>query len=262
MSELWTPGNRHERRYWKSASGGGGAAALPSYHDQIISYGATLWWKLNELAGPTAVDSSGNGNNGAYAGSGVTYGIAGPIPGETAVTLDGTAGAVTSSYVQVSTVAVSLIVWWQNLPTIWAPFLAGTDWPYSSGDGISLVLGTLGGTGTLLQSITDYTALIAGGAYGATHGSLMPNDANWHMLAATAYENPHLTAEVVYLDGLPVGANNTRPGGTALVPSTNTFQVGKPYGAGSYYPGNVAEVALFDGVALTPAQVANLWAAA
>ncbi len=242
-----------------SGAGGGSSAPLP-YGPQLLSYNPSLWWKLDESSGTTAADSSGNGNDGTYSGTGITYGVSGPIAGETAVTLDGIAGAVTSAYVQTSTVAVTVITWFKTLPSSWVPSLVATDAPQSSGAGLAMWLGTLGGTGVLWQPYCDYSALIAGGQYQATYGVAPPNDTNWHMLAMTC-SSVALQGEVAYLDGLPVGGNNSRSP-VALTPSSNTLQVGKPYGVASYFAGSVAQVALWDGVALSATQIANLWAVA
>lgn len=260
--KLWYPGRREQRRGWKSASGGGGGSVtiLP-YNPLIMSYSPTLWWQLDEPSGLVAADSSGNGNVGVYSATGVTYGVPGPITGHTGVTLDGAAGAITSAYVQSSSDAMSIICWYNGLPASWAPILCGTDFPFSSGLGFCFAIGTLSAQ-QLFQGVCDYTSLVAGGTYSGTQGCYVSNDVNWHMVAMTASKN-YPQGEIAYLDGVPVGANNSRlSGGHILTPSTNTFQVGKPYGAGSYWPKSAAQAILWDGVCLTATQIDAIWAAA
>lgn len=47
-------------------------AATPSLNDAIMALSPIGYWKLNEPSGTTATDSSGNGRNGTYTGSGYT----------------------------------------------------------------------------------------------------------------------------------------------------------------------------------------------
>lgn len=68
------------------------------YPTAIMNDNPAGFWRLAESAGPTATDSAGV-NNGTYAGSGVTYAVAGtPGGGTTAVLLDGAAGCAVVPY--------------------------------------------------------------------------------------------------------------------------------------------------------------------
>ena len=93
-----------------------------SYAATVLANNPILYWRLGESAGPTAVDASPNGNNGTYSATGVTFGQAGPIVGDTntAVLLNpGGPGQVlgpnlTSFFGGVETVTLSI---WFNSPS-------------------------------------------------------------------------------------------------------------------------------------------------
>jgi hypothetical protein len=69
-----------------------------AYGTAVCADSPVRYYRLNESSGTTAADSSGNGVNGTYAGSGVTYSVAGP-PGitDTAVTFNGSTGKMTGA---------------------------------------------------------------------------------------------------------------------------------------------------------------------
>ena len=60
------------------------------YAAKVMASNPLAFWPLNEGKGLVAYDNS-SGNNGAYSGSGVTYGVAGPV-GANVVALDGVGG--------------------------------------------------------------------------------------------------------------------------------------------------------------------------
>jgi len=71
-------------------------AAPQSYRLQIMADAPFGYWRLGELTGTNAADSSGNGNNGRYSG-GFTLGQPGlppGVPGDTAVLFNGVNGRV------------------------------------------------------------------------------------------------------------------------------------------------------------------------
>jgi hypothetical protein len=72
------------------------SGSTPGYSAVVMADHPSAFWRLNEASGPSAADASGNGNTGAYAASGVTYGTTAAVPGDTAVTLDGNSGAITA----------------------------------------------------------------------------------------------------------------------------------------------------------------------
>ncbi len=68
---------------------------MTAFDAAILADAPALYLRCQDTTGPTALDSSGNGRNGTYTATGVTYGAAGVLAGEHAVTLDGAAGYIT-----------------------------------------------------------------------------------------------------------------------------------------------------------------------
>ena len=215
---------------------------LPSYDALMAAYPWSLWWKLNESGGGTAHDSSGNGRNGSY-GNGMTYGIAGPRSGDTAVSLPGNAG-ITSSWAPSSIAAFTAIVWYNGIPGYWAPALMATNDVYHNGTGMMLLLGLL----------TNLTLQTFGYNGNAKMSNVLSSDSSWHMLTLTAQAGGN---GIIYEDGVSINSAGA-PG--SLSPSGLWLQVGQPYGADSCYTGPVAQAAFGDGFALTAAQIAALFA--
>lgn len=70
-----------------------------SYDTVMAALAPDLYWILDD-AGPTMADSSGSGHPGTASGTGVTYGVAGPLAdGKTAVTLDGATSSISGGNV-------------------------------------------------------------------------------------------------------------------------------------------------------------------
>jgi hypothetical protein len=75
-----------------------GIVAPPGYYTgAVLQDNPTAYYRLDEPAGPTAEDFTGNGNAGTYADSGVTYQVHGALPSDPdpAAGFDGESGAVT-----------------------------------------------------------------------------------------------------------------------------------------------------------------------
>jgi hypothetical protein len=69
--------------------------ALSSFATEVLADGPVGYWRLGEAQGQaTATDSSGPGNNGAYATSGVRLGLRGFNDGDTAALFDGATGRI------------------------------------------------------------------------------------------------------------------------------------------------------------------------
>jgi hypothetical protein len=65
---------------------------MSAWSDAVAALSPYFWHRLGESSGTTMTDSSGNGRNGTYSGSGNTLGVTGLVPGG-----DGTALTVTTS---------------------------------------------------------------------------------------------------------------------------------------------------------------------
>jgi hypothetical protein len=223
-------------------------------YDYLMSkYPWTGWWKLNEANGTNgAYDSSGNNNTGIYGNSNIEYGIPGPITGDTAVALQNAPGGIATPVILHSEIGLTAIAWFQYLPTYWAPALITTGDVYHTSLGMNFLNGWLSG-GPLFQ------------AYGYEGASMLalfpPNDNSWYMLALAIGTNGIDFTAKAYINGA-VRGSASGPNGTPVTPSTNPFLIGEPYGADSWYIGNVAQVAVGDGLTLTDSDISNLWLAA
>jgi len=229
-----------------------------AYDTYIAGLGPAVWYKFNEASGPNVTDYSGNGHTGSYASSGVTYQVMpGPISGSSAAGFDGaTGGASASTYHQLTpTSAFTVVVWFQGVPSIWAPSLASTADVFNVHGGLNLLVGTLGGNATIAAGFGTLTGF----------GIIQPTftaDTNWHMIAFVGgYELPSgpyagdwtfLMLDGVVIDAYTGGPFTYEPGG-------NVFNFGIPYGADNYYQGNVAQFTYWDSTALTPAQIATAY---
>lgn len=86
---------------------------LADYRAEVLSDSPIAYWRLNELSGLTAADSSGNGHNATYL-NGITLGVPGLLAGDpdTAVELDGTTGRIDSnSFFLNTTTGITVEVW-------------------------------------------------------------------------------------------------------------------------------------------------------
>ena len=87
-----TVGNNSEQGAAYVFSGSSCTAPSDSYATGVLSDSPLAYFPLNESSGPTVCDVSGNGDNGTYATSGVSYGVSGPLrsdSSQTAVAGDG-----------------------------------------------------------------------------------------------------------------------------------------------------------------------------
>lgn len=76
-----------------------------TYYSEVMSLHPLAYYRLDETSGSTACDDSGNGNNGTYASSGITYGVKGALKNssDTAVSSAGGVDPVTVSSSQLPT---------------------------------------------------------------------------------------------------------------------------------------------------------------
>ena len=73
-------------------------SAFADYGGTVLADNPLGYWQLGDVSGPTAVDLSGDGLDGAYAGS-VTFGVSSPVYGasDTRSEINGTALSAVSS---------------------------------------------------------------------------------------------------------------------------------------------------------------------
>jgi hypothetical protein len=107
----------------KPIKNGSSCGKADAYSEAVLASDPMVYYRLNESEGPTACDSSGNGNNGTYASSGVSYGVKGPLKccTNTAISANGTVDPVTGpssgSGVPATDTSFTLEGWWKSTST-------------------------------------------------------------------------------------------------------------------------------------------------
>ncbi|HEY5137074.1 MAG TPA: signal peptidase I [Candidatus Nanopelagicales bacterium] len=254
------------------------AADNPSYGTAVTGLNPLLYWKLDETAGTTAVDSSGNGHAGTYTNAGVasttgfTRGITGALVTETpnlGITLSGASTCVNGADATALTAPVQTteIVWFKTTTTQGGKLL-GFENPRTG-------VGIPGSGGTYDRHIyLDGSGKVWFGVYNGGYVTLTSptalNDGAWHMAAATLGS----TGMSLWIDGTQV-ATNTNTAGEATVgwfragcgnlggwggswtgpnnPTTSTNPTqNRPFA------GSLDEVSIWQSV-LTTAQIRALW---
>lgn len=168
-----------------------------NYDAVVLADSPAAYWKLNETAGTTIVDSSGNSRNGTYSG-GVTFNQQiGNLDG--AVRLDGVSGHGTVPYGS-----------WMDFTTGWTV----ECWVQPVGFGVGLITRAWGGTGQPIQYViallSNNMSTLSGFAGGKYTGSA------WNSAYTTAngaiFSVFHVVATfdgatiVLYVNGFKVGS--------------------------------------------------------
>jgi hypothetical protein len=235
-------------------SGSGGYAAT------VLADNPIGYWRLNESAGPTAVDATG-AHNGSYA-SAATLGVAGPRPAafagfEPANTAVQTFISTPNSYVSVpfgtlgaNAVTFSAWVYPIGVQESWAGLLMNRG------------IGVSGGMGYNDQQMLVYTWNNNSSAtYGFVSGLVIPTN-QWSLAAMVIYPNQ----AILYL-----GNSNGLRSATNTIAHTadvfgNNWQIGHDNNSGSNdgtrtFNGMIDEVAVFN-QSLSPARIAAEFQAA
>ena len=262
-----------------SAAATVGSAAVPSYPALVRADGATDLWRLSETGGSTAVDSAGFADMTTRAA--VTFGAAGPIPGQ------GTAASFTGAVI--STPGPTPPPGFPAFPpTITSDSVAAT-----AGDAIPLSTYSL--EAWVRTTSTSGGAVLSDGLYtpqpdgrqsatmdrvlyfgtdGTVHFGMFSNNSNqsigstsayndgaWHLLTATAGPS----GAVLYVDGAQVAANaalrdgavffgHWRLGGDSFLGWPNPPTSG-------YLAGSIADAAVYPSVLSTAKIQAHFQAA-
>jgi hypothetical protein len=214
-----------------------------TYRTTILADSPAIFWRLGESTGTIAADDSGHSDTGTYA-SGVTLGVAGAVIGDadTAVTLDGVAGAIqeiSGAGAPTGSSARSLEIWFMTSTTTGQPlFNYGTTGllsqfsVYLAGNQIQIKDGT--------DPLLTFTAA----------SSLA--DLAWHHLVVT-YDG--VTSIAVYVDGVALGSAQATSAALVTVLDLTGLEVGKDNGTG-FFTGTLDEMAIYPS-ALTAAKVAT-----
>ena len=216
----------------------------PSSYDYLLAnLLPAAWWRLSDPVGSlTVTDSSGNGYAGTVNGD-VIFGEPGPVANGTAALFDGSTGYVetsTSVPMDLLTGSVSFVAWVK---------LAAS--PTTQG----LICGIFPNVALSIQS-DDY-AMMWLGSYANTVGPVSLGV--WYQIVAV-YQGNGSSTRSLYLDGSFVDEDTSGSAAdeSGLV-SVGAQASWRSYS--TYFPGDVAEVAIFTR-ALTAAEIAALWQAA
>jgi hypothetical protein len=237
-----------------AATGSGTSPTVPadkftySYSGAILADTPNIYYRLGESSGTTASDSSGNGHNAAYAASGVTLGVPGAIvnDGNTAITLDGTAGyvqEVSGAGVPTGFANRSVEAWFKTSTAADMPIVSyGTPGTANQYFGVYV-------NGTAIEVQTGAGTIIT------FPGTAALNNGAWHHLVVT-YDSGAPSGNLkVYIDGANFGTQTPALFGTTL--DAAGLEVGKDDKASpAFFNGSLDEVAVYATV-LATYQVSN-----
>ncbi|MEA3078247.1 MAG: hypothetical protein QOF60_3155, partial [Actinomycetota bacterium] len=228
------------------------------YQDAVSADAPFGYWRLDELAGTVAADSSGNGRNGTYVGA-VALGAAGLIPTE------GTNGAAgfTGGHVDLGTLNLSLAA--VTLEAWVKPQTFGASSPYIDSivgtetvDDNNALLLRLGYDGlTSRRGRPDFvtTTRVGSPSTEAKAPSAVRGPGVVHHVVGV-FDNPTLT---VYVDGVRVATATASVSDGHALGNAAYWIAGNPL-FGRYFDGVVDEVAIYDH-ALSADRVAAHYAA-
>ena len=216
----------------------------------------TFLYRLQESAGTTAADTSGNNRPGTYTASGVTYNQPGPCPRDTgrAITLDGTTGYISGpATAQPGPGAFSVEMWFKTTTTRGGKLIGygnsatgnSTNYDrhvYMSNTG-QVYFGVYPNTVKTIATTTAY------------------NDGAWHHIAATLSPTAGMA---LYLDGQLAATDTTT---TTAQTYTGFWRIGDDNLNGwtnqptsTFFAGSLAYTAAYTTV-LTPTQIRDHYTA-
>ncbi|MCH8839671.1 MAG: LamG domain-containing protein [Planctomycetes bacterium] len=198
-------------------------------------YGMLAYWKLDELSGSVAIDSSGRGNDATYVNS-PTLGVNGAFPPktDTAVLLDGASEYVNSNQSLLNDVDEFTLAGWFN-PTNLSPMKS-----YFGQYGLIEV-----GIDATTNQIELWTS--QGGSINASNLLAL---GKWMHIAAVG----NGTSLTLYVDGLEVATGGSVA--TTYGSNSNVFKIGEGVmdSSGGYFEGRIDDVRVFSR-ALCPEEI-------
>lgn len=218
-----------------------GSYGVSKYSDVVIAQSPSWYCRMGEPSGTTATDVIG-GVNGTYNGS-PTLAATGAFGGDTntAVTLNGS-----SQWISVA----------DNAAIDPADTWTISMWIKRARTGIAEVLYRKGHNGPMLY-ITAGNKFIVGKANGGTLltsvASLTSTSAWYHIVATKSGSTTDL-----WINGV---SNNVLGTNATTTTTADTLSIGRDDRASDYFSGSIDEVAIWNATALTPAQVAEQYAA-
>ena len=176
------------------------------YSTAVLADSPIAYYRLDEPSGPTLCDSSATATDGTYNASGVTYGVGGALPSDTAVRADGTNGVIGTGGASGITgnQSFTLESWYRRSGIAQAQSLVSFG---------ATGLGQVAGLTTWVSNCGGSTSNVALDTFASSNcWSTTPRginlfDARWHHLAI-AYDATTGKA-TGYIDGLDLGAQTT-----------------------------------------------------
>lgn len=226
------------------------ALASSAYETAVLADSPSVYYRLGESSGTTAVDDSGNGNDGTYQSS-ATLGATGALTGDsdTAVSFDGsTQDGVTASGAGLpsGSSARTMEMWFKTTsgssPTLMA-YGGSISNPYQGFlvwlDGSKTICGDAGGSNVCIAA--PYTL----------------NDGNWHSTDVVYDGNVGVT---IYIDGQDIGSGSFLSQLATTVPGSSGLDLAGDLWSGDQLTGSLDEVAIYP-TALSAAHINNHWRA-
>ena len=219
--------------------------AAAQYSATVLADAPVAYYRFEELAGTSALDSSGNGNTGTYTNGPLLAQAGLPQLGR-AVAFDG----INDHVVTPRTVAndFTLELWLRTTATS----LAGGQ----AYQGNGLLWSDVGGSANdfVLAALNDRAAFFTGNPDTTVIGTTPINDGLWHHVVATRTRGG---AKLLYVDGVLQAAGATN--GSPLDAQARIMIAGNTLDA-RYFEGLVDEVAYYTTV-LSPARIQAHFAA-
>jgi hypothetical protein len=272
------PGSTHSYRVTASdgtftsarstaVSGTVASSAPPAFATAESSLNPLVWWRLDDSGG-TAADSSSTGTNTGSFQGGVTRGAAGALTSNSAVTLNGTDGYVTSDQPISTPGAFSESAWFKTTSVQGGVIMALSSNQTGSGGTTDRAI--------IMDNNGDLSYALAGrgGSLNFRNQDTIWNDGMWHQVVAT-WDGQFTIS--LYVDGHLIGSTVNTSVPTTL--SSGYQRIGYADVAGlqrvgvfginfynrtwpnsSFWSGSVDEASTFT-YALTPAQIQSMYAA-
>lgn len=197
------------------------AASPSSYPTVILADQPLLYYRLDEAQGTTVADSSGNGQNGAYA-SGVTFGGAGAVVGDTDTAVSSTGAVLTQGggTLPAGNAARTFELWVKAGSTPNANLMVNSDFGFwVGGSNLNIDLPTGGSTGVgMPYPLTDNKWHLLDFTYDGTRMVLYEDGQSFRTLT---FAGPYQTvpSSGLSVGGLPAGYDEVAVFGTALSPA-------------------------------------------
>ncbi len=183
-----------------------------AYSTAVLANSPSFYYPMNESSGTTICDASGHSLNGTYAGSGVSYGVAGPLlsdSGQTAVAGNGTSGVLGTGGDSPITgnSDFTLEGWYRRVGTTQSQILVAIGNGYGNMAGLAtwddVSCGGLA-DGSTTPSMVGLDEAGVSNCWDTSTVGVNLFDGNWHYLAVT-YDATSGSV-IAYVDGQSLGA--------------------------------------------------------